>query len=191
MDKISGNVVTAEDAVKYSRCGGYHGHRTGRGDVKLNAEETCYGMYMYFLDNVFNLRTRDAKELKSQALNGEINKVVGSLEGYIMSTCLDKVNKKVVFSEKKFVDFFSRESGAQQKLRRRIANNAALIPYIVQYVLLQNGIAFEDRNIILRQYGDHDVIDGMKVTRNNKHVLMADTRSGIDKKIEDYRELGD
>ena len=193
MNKISGNIVKAEDVIKYARCGGYHGNTDRKNLPVFNAEETCYGNYMYLLEEAFNLRVINAKNpklLQDEGLNAEINKVVGTLEKYVMENCFDRENRTVNFSARHFIDAFSSPKNPALKTRKHIASNFALMPYVIQYVLMQNGYYLEDRNKILKDYGETSVINGMRVSSNNPHVRMVNTQASIDKKREDFEEFG-
>ena len=189
MNKAEGNIITASDVVKYSRCGGYHGNRGLKTSPQFDVEETCFGMYMYLLDNTFLLRTKTPEQLQDKGLNAQINKLVGAIEQYVMNNCVSDKNK-VVFNEREFKNQFSGSSKSQ--LMERFKSNSALMPYVIQYVLMQNGIEFSDndRNIILKEFGLQKGINGVSVVRKKKHVTMAKTKESVDRKREDFEDLG-
>lgn len=110
------------------RCGGY-GKANGCTD-----EQTAFGNYLYAIELLSGTYNHPNKVYAQ----GKIDMAKEVLED-IANACIDKDNKKVNFNELDFINRYRSGNG-------NLSSISGLIPYVIHYVALKQGLNFEYSN---------------------------------------------
>lgn len=178
------NIINPKDILKYSRCGGFHGKKDSSSPT-LNAEETCFGIYMYMLERMFNLSNLSNRELENPYLQSQVDMTMALISSYVLGSCVDRSKNTVTFSPEHFKEtfgYFNLPNSLPLK------DFSGVMPYITQYVLMQNGIRLDNENLLMNN-NVNSFIKDEKCTRNNAHVYAKYTMKSINQKIECLSEL--
>lgn len=176
MAEIKKNKITAQDILKFEKCGGYHGTN---GKQSLNAEETCFGMYTYLIDNMLSLRSLKPSERKSDYIQAQIDMLCALLKNYVLSNCIDQAKHEINFS---VADFEKANKYLVLQNGSPLSNYSQLMPYVVQYVLMQNGIKLRNENCVVdvsRQSAD---ILHQPYVGGNAYIYASQTMQSINNK---------
>lgn len=176
------NKITAEQIVKYYKCGDYHGRR--RDGFEVNAEETSFGIYAYFINNMFGLSLMDKEELKDPYYQCSIDTICAMLDDYVMKNCIDSKNSTVKFSRYDFEATF--ENFTLPNAKHRFVSDHILMPYVVHYVLMQHGIRLRNENFFLETDFVQDEFSGQEITKKNPKVYASETMKSIDEKMKAF-----
>ena len=177
------NKINGIDAVKYFKCGDYHGWKKG---INYNAEETCFGVYMYLIENTLGLYYKEKEYLEHPYVQSQIDTIRANIDQYVMNNCIDYNNKEVKFSREHFQEKFKDFVIPHSVLPLYASSN--LMPYAVQYILMQHGIQLADKNTLLNSNDMSIALNGAKFTTNNSPVYTSETKKSIDEKRMEYEQ---
>lgn len=182
--------ITVQDAINYTKCGEYHGIIPGysKDEVSFGAEETCFGQYMYFITNVIGLTRANVERIAKEdpqtygRIQYQIDLIRNILEEYVMKNCIDRSNRDNIMVKMNRDDFRADGELGKIKLPKTeyfFAQNESQMPYVIQYILMQNGYQLEDKNFLLG-YQMSNNLNGKKLINGNRFVKPAETMKKID-----------
>ena len=152
------------------RCGGY-GKANGCTD-----EQTAFGNYLYAIELLSGTYDHPNKVYAQ----GKIDMAKEVLED-IANACIDKENKKVNFNELDFINRYGRGNG-------NLSSINSLIPYVIHYVALKQGLNFEYTNGELldnremykvKPVTDEQMISSVILTLNKYRENMRETNPNL------------
>lgn len=152
------------------RCGGY-GKANGCTD-----EQTAFGNYLYAIE----LLSGTYDHTNKVYAQGKIDMAKEVLED-IANACIDKENKKVNFNELDFINRYGRGNG-------NLSSISSLIPYVIHYVALKQGLNFEYTNgehldnremYKVKPVTDEQMISSVILTLNKYRENMRETNPNL------------
>ena len=152
------------------RCGGY-GKANGCTD-----EQTAFGNYLYAIELLSGTYDHPNKVYAQ----GKIDMAKEVLED-IANACIEKENKKVNFNELDFINRYGRGNG-------NLSSINSLIPYVIHYVALKQGLNFEYTNgehldnremYKVKPVTDEQMISSVILTLNKYRENMRETNPNL------------
>lgn len=170
--------LSVSDVKKYWKCGGYHGKRS-ENDPLLNAEETSFGIYAYAIENMFGLFNASKEKLADPYLQAQIDTAVEMFNWYAKKYCINFDQQTVAYDNFHFIETF--KGFKLPSANKAFTDPVNLMPYVINYILLQNGYELTDKNrVIKEEYQNNLAYATIKKTGN--FVTFESTKQSIEEK---------
>lgn len=171
--------LSASEAVKFLKCGGYQGVRKP-GAPELSPQETSFGVYCYALCEIvrdvyhFNFNNKDENHAYIQ---GEMQATIPMLEA-IASTYIDEENMRVDYDGALFSRMYASN--------HRLTNIQNLMPNVIHMVALQKGLELENENLLIDDaYSPTSLHSSLK---RSKIYSIEELKSSVQQKFDNANE---
>lgn len=176
---------------RFNKCGGYHRSAvTIEGDlIKLTSQETAFGIYIKAIEEIiFNYK--DLKN-KQDYYQGRIDGIQENLL-QLAETYIDRKKMEVSFD----INEFNEKWGNIKICNSKFSDIANLMPYVIHFAALKNGLNFENPNILTENIFLEPILNEKLVkcpkVKEKDLIQSIGIKIGIDPKtfLSDGRTLG-